>query len=451
MPERLFGTDGIRGKAGQYPLDDKTVALIGRLLAENLARQLGRSPTVIIGRDTRQSGSAIESALAGGLAGAGARVLSAGILTTPGVAYITRANGFDAGIVISASHNPYQDNGIKVFAPSGQKLQDKIERRIEEDLSETLSRGIDRAPHQSLHLEPDPRYVRQYINYLIEEVAGSVRLDGLRLALDCANGAASEIAPEVFARLGAQITLVAASPNGRNINENCGSLHLELLRQTVLERGLDLGIAFDGDADRAMFVDSRGEVVDGDQTMFILAESLKSREKLRGNLVVATVMSNMGLELALKSRGINLLRTPVGDRFVLEGLLAHGASLGGEQSGHIILPEISLAGDGIITAIELLSAVRESGRRLEELASQMTKFPQVLLSVPVRSKPPLEGLPEVSAEMKRIELELQGCGRLLVRYSGTEDLARIMLEGQDQKEIQQMADRLASLIKRAIG
>lgn len=449
MVERLFGTDGIRGRAGQYPLDDETVALIGRLLAENLARQLGRSPTIVIGRDTRQSGPAIESALAGGLEEAGAKVLSAGIITTPGVAYITRANGFDAGIAISASHNPYQDNGIKVFAPSGQKLQDQIERKIEEDLSEMLNR--DRAPVRGRRLEPDPSYVRQYINYLVEEVAGPLRLDGLRLALDCANGAASEIAPEVFARLGAQITLVAASPNGRNINENCGSLHLELLRQTVLERGLDLGIAFDGDADRAMFVDSRGEVLDGDQVMLVLADHLKSLGKLRGNLVVATVMSNVGLEVALRSRGIKLLRTPVGDRFVLEALLAHGASLGGEQSGHIILPEISLAGDGIITAIALLGAARESGRRLEELASMMTKFPQVLVNVPVRGKPPLESLPEVSAEMKRIELELRGRGRLLVRYSGTENLARIMIEGEDQREIQQMADRLANLIKLAIG
>lgn len=455
--QRLFGTDGIRGIAGRFPLDDKTVAIIGRSLVLNLAGELGRAPRIVIGRDTRESGPQIESALACGAMAAGATVQSAGVITTPGVAYITRATPFDAGIVISASHNPYQDNGIKVFAPSGKKLADEMERRIEADVAAAIdqSLGLD---HQRGELdwmhdqaEREQAYQESYINYLATDVGRGLNLKGSRLAVDCANGAASDIAPELFARLGAQVEVLSAQPDGRNINEACGSLHQEGLQRVVVDRGLDLGIAFDGDADRALFVDAKGGLVDGDATLLILAEYLKKRGQLAGDLVVATVMSNIGLEITLRDRGIELIRTQVGDRYVLEELLARGAKLGGEQSGHIIFPDISLAGDGIITAIELLRAVLDSGLSLGQLAAQMTRYPQLLVNVRVRSKPPLDTIPEVKAETERVERDLQGRGRLLVRYSGTENLARVMIEGEDEIKVREQANRLAEAIRKAIG
>ncbi|HXG64770.1 MAG TPA: phosphoglucosamine mutase, partial [Blastocatellia bacterium] len=428
---RLFGTDGIRGKAGDHPLDAGTVEWIGRSLAVNLARDLGRPPALIIGRDTRESGPEIEGALARGAAAAGARVESCGVLTTPGVAFVTRSALFDAGVVISASHNPYTDNGIKVFSPSGKKLADEMERRIEADLDGARPPEETAEPFLADHIA-QLQYRDQYIQYLSDEVGKGLSLRGIRLALDCANGAASEIAPQVFTSLGAEVDVIAASPDGRNINKDCGSLHPEYLQRLVIERGLDLGVAFDGDADRALFVDAQGELVDGDHVLLILAEYMKERGLLKGSAVVATVMSNIGLEIALRERGIELARANVGDRYVLEELLARGANLGGEQSGHIIFPDISLAGDGIITAIEVLRAVCESGKTLAELASGLQTFPQVLVNVRVSSKPKLDTVPEIKAEMERLEREMAGRGRLLVRYSGTENLARVMVEGEDQ-------------------
>jgi phosphoglucosamine mutase len=454
---RLFGTDGIRGIAGLFPLDDKTVAIIGRSLVLNLAGELGRAPRIVIGRDTRESGPQIGIALARGAIAAGAAVQSAGVITTPGVAYITRATPFDAGIVISASHNPDQDTGIKVFAPSGKKLADEMERRIEADVAAAIDQSVG-LDHQRGELdwmhdqaEREQAYQESYINYLATGVGRGLNLKGSRLAVDCANGAASDIAPELFARLGAQVEVLSAQPDGRNINEACGSLHQEGLQRLVVDRGLDLGIAFDGDADRALFVDAKGSLVDGDATLLILAEYLKKRGLLAGDLVVATVMSNAGLEIALRDRGIELMRAQVGDRYVLEELLARGARLGGEQSGHIIFPDISLAGDGIITAIELLRAVLDSGLSLGQLAAQMTRYPQLLVNVRVRSKPPLDTLPEVKAESERVERDLQGRGRLLVRYSGTENLARVMIEGEDEIKVREQANRLAEAIRKAIG
>jgi phosphoglucosamine mutase len=455
--QRLFGTDGIRGVAGSYPLDDQTVATIGASLVSNLTREFGRAPRIVIGRDTRESGPQIELSLAGGAIAAGASVQSAGVITTPGVAYITQSTPFDAGVVISASHNPYRDNGIKVFSPSGKKLADEVERKVESDVA-----GADRSQqlpmssteasswlHDQAQLESD--YEARYIDYLATEVSNGLRLDGLRIGIDCANGASYEIAPTLFTRLGAVVDVIAASPDGRNINENCGSLHQDGLRRLVVERGLDLGISFDGDADRALFVDARGNQVDGDATLMILADRLKKAGQLNGNLVVATVMSNIGLELALRERGIELVRTQVGDRYVLEELLARDASLGGEQSGHIIFPAISLAGDGMITAIELLKAVLEADTTLDKLAAQFTRYPQELVNVRVRSKPPFESLPEVKAESERLEQDLEGRGRLLLRYSGTENLARVMIEGKDQATVRAQANRLAELIRSAIG
>jgi phosphoglucosamine mutase len=456
--QKLFGTDGIRGVAGEFPLDERTIRSIGRSLVLNLAREAHRSPRIVIGRDTRESGPGIERTLADGALAAGAHVESAGIITTPGVAYITRTGDFDAGVVISASHNPYRDNGIKVFSPSGKKLDDQMERKIEEDLAaiESESESVGRIERDLAHSldayeNHESQYREQYISYLAEQVGLGLNLGGLSIAIDCANGAASPIAPQLFKRLGAQVIVINASPDGSNINEGCGSLHLEGLQQIVVKHKLDLGIGFDGDADRALFVDSEGNLVDGDAALLILADFLKSREQLAGSLVVSTVMSNIGLELALRERSIELVRAQVGDRYVLEELLSRGAKLGGEQSGHIIFPDISLAGDGMITAMGLLRAMRDASKPLSKLASQLKKFPQVLVNVRVSSKPPLESLPEVKSEIDRLETELQGRGRLLVRYSGTENLARVMMEGEDQTRIEEQSHRLASLIKRAIG
>ncbi len=455
--QRLFGTDGIRGIAGVFPLDDKTVAIIGRSLALNLASETGHAPRIVIGRDTRESGSQIELALARGAISAGASVQSAGVITTPGVAYITRTTPFDAGIVISASHNPYQDNGIKVFAPSGRKLGDEMEGRIEASVAGAVDKHLEldhlrgETHWISDQVKREKEYEEGYVNYLATDVGRGLSLEGLKLAVDCANGAASVIAPRLFERLGAKVEVLSAQPDGRNINEACGSLHQEALQRVVVERRLDLGIAFDGDADRALFVDASGDLVDGDATLLILAGYLKERGLLAGDLVVATVMSNLGLELALRERGIELIRAQVGDRYVLEELMARGAKLGGEQSGHIIFPDISLAGDGMITAIELLRAVLNSGLSLGQLATRMIRYPQVLVNIRVRSKPSLETIPEVKAETDRVERELQGKGRLLVRYSGTENLARVMIEGEDENKVREEANRVAEVIREAIG
>jgi phosphoglucosamine mutase len=452
--QRLFGTDGIRGIAGQYPLDNETVEKIGRSIVSNLARDLGHAPAIVIGRDTRESGPQIEAALAAGALAAGGSVQTVGVITTPGVAYLTRAIPFDAGIVISASHNPYQDNGIKVFSPSGKKLDDEMEQRVEEEIAAAGDRSRDNNGREGgLPVQPHNKtgYQARYIDYLVNDVSRGLSLKGLRIALDCAHGAASEIAPQLFNRLQAEIKVLSAEPNGRNINEGCGSLHLENLQKVVSEESFDAGVAFDGDADRALFVDSSGNLVDGDATLMILGDYLKKKGRLAGDVVVATVMSNIGLEIALRERGIELIRTQVGDRYVLEELLARDAKLGGEQSGHIIFPDISLAGDGMITAIELLRVMNESGLSLEQLASKMTRYPQLLINVRVRSKPPLDTLSTVKSEIEALEKELEGRGRLLVRYSGTENLARVMIEGPDQSKITEQATRIADALKNEIG
>ena len=453
--KKLFGTDGIRGRAGEYPLDERTVEQIGYALVENLRNEIQRPPRIVIGRDTRQSGPQIQAALTRGMESAGATVESAGVITTPGVAYLTRFIPFDAGVVISASHNPYYDNGIKVFSPTGKKLADAMERKIEQDLAEMTyeARSLTGSTENTLVTNEDleARYARRYLDYLTSEIAEGVNLKGFKLAVDCANGAASALAPELFARLGADVEVISASPDGVNINENCGALHMDALRQLVKSNGFNLGMAFDGDADRALFVDEVGNLVDGDYTLLLLSERLQLQGRLIGNAVVATVMSNIGLEIALRERGIELVRANVGDRYVLEEMLQRDAKIGGEQSGHIILSDISLAGDGLVTAIELLRVVSQSGRSLRQLASSMKTYPQVLVNVHVKSKPPLESIPEIKAEMDLLEEELQDRGRLLVRYSGTENLARVMIEGEEQTKIEEQAMRFAEVIKKELG
>jgi phosphoglucosamine mutase len=459
--KRLFGTDGMRGEAGSFPLDADTVWTTGHSLARHLAAQTGHAPRIVVGRDTRESGAWLEAALIAGARAAGALCESAGVITTPGVAYLACALPADAGIVISASHNPFQDNGIKIFAPTGRKLDDATERLIEADIyagrEHESTRAVAPRPDallQSDEIAADAHAIAlrtRYLDYLGAEIGAGLRLDELKLVVDCANGAAFELAPALFARLGAQTLATGVAPDGRNINRECGSLYVERLRAQVIAAGAHLGVAFDGDADRALFVDARGEVVDGDGTLWVLAQQLAARGELAHNLVIATVMSNIGLELALKTRGIELRRTDVGDKYVLEELLRTGATLGGEQSGHIIFPRLSLAGDGLITTLCLLRAMRDSGQALHELKAGFTRYPQVLVNVRVGEKRPFTDVPEIAGAARATERQLGARGRLLLRYSGTEPLARIMIEGQRQDEIERLAQTLAEVIRAALG
>jgi phosphoglucosamine mutase len=461
--KRLFGTDGMRGEAGIFPLDAATVRTVGGSLARRLGERLGRAPRFVTGRDTRESGGWIELAFASGAREAGARVDAAGVITTPGVAYLTRTLPADAGVVVSASHNPYRDNGIKIFAPDGRKLDDATERLIESDIYaefQTAAPSSSQA-HEGTTVESARSAEEEsrrgdvlrslYLEYLSDGVGGGLSLEGLTVVADCANGAASALAPALLSRLGARVVAINDSPDGRNINLDCGSLHTEHLCRRVVEEGAHLGVAFDGDADRSLFADARGRLVDGDATLWVLAKLMQRRGELTGGRVVATVMSNIGLELALGARGVELLRADVGDKYVLEELLRTGAALGGEQSGHIIFPRVSLAGDGMITTLNLLRAVLEEGRPLEELTEGFERYPQILLNVRVREKRPFEEVEAVARAADGVRARLEGRGRLLLRYSGTEPLARVMIEGPSQEEIESLAGGLAEVIRRALG
>ena len=442
---KLFGTDGIRGVAGEFPLDEATVRMIGASLARNLSTESG-PVSILLGRDTRESGEAIERAFCEGAAHEGAECVSAGVITTPGVAFLTGNFGFTAGVVISASHNPYEDNGIKIFSPDGRKLNGEVERAIESDVHEGL-----RVPENGAAAMTVKREFRDaYLDSIKERFAG-LDLGGMRLIIDCANGAASELALGLFASFGAEVTAFHCSPNGRNINKDCGSLHLEGLQQAVVEAGADAGIAFDGDADRALLVDETGNVVDGDSILWIMSRYLRSVGRLTTPTVVGTVMSNFGLESALAAAGIELVRTPVGDKYVLEELLRSGAELGGEQSGHIIFPKRSLVGDGMATALAVLRAITERGVSLGDAAGGFDRTPQLLVNVKVREKVPFEDSPEISSAAQEVEKELGDSGRLLLRYSGTENLARVMVEGRDGEMIENAANRLAGVIRRNLG
>jgi phosphoglucosamine mutase len=461
MMKRLFGTDGMRGEAGRFPLDAATVRAAGRSLARHLGERLGRAPRVVTGRDTRESGAWIERAFIEGARASGAAAESAGVITTPGVAFLARTLPADAGVVISASHNPFQDNGIKIFAPTGRKLDDATERLIESDIYADFDENAAEGNHESAaEVKEDGSEVggrrsselrALYLDYMSGEVAAGLNLEGLSVVLDCANGAASELAPALFKRLGARVVSTFDAPDGRNINHDCGSLHTEQLCARVVEEGAHLGVAYDGDADRALFVDARGRLVDGDATLWVLARRMQERGELAGDRVVATVMSNIGLEVALRSHGVELLRTDVGDKYVLEELLRTGSALGGEQSGHIIFPRLSLAGDGMTTTVNLLRAVVEAGRPLDELTEGFRRYPQVLLNVRVREKSPFEEVEEVARASREVRERLGDGGRLLLRYSGTEPLARVMIEGQSQEEIDALAEGLADVIRRRLG
>jgi phosphoglucosamine mutase len=446
LSRKYFGTDGIRGIAGQPPMDKRTAYGLGVALG-NWARthKVANIPEVVIGMDTRESGPWLAEHMAGGLRRSGVAARFAGIITTPGIAYLTRTGPFVAGVMISASHNPYEDNGMKVIGHSGYKLADTAELELETGLEEWLGSG--EAP-VALELSVDRALDPLYARYLTGTVNGRFPF---RLVVDCANGAASEIAPQVFAELGTDVAWIGRSPNGRNINLDCGSLHLSGLRERVLATGADLGVAFDGDADRALFVSDKGRIVDGDAVLFVTGTALKRAGKLPGDTVVATVMSNLGLERAFSEHGVQMLRTPVGDRYVLEEMLTRGAALGGEQSGHVIFSEYSTTGDGLLTALRVLEVVRDSGKTLEELADEVIAYPQKLVNVRVKHKRPLAELAAVQAEIRAAESEFNGTGRVLVRFSGTEPLARVMIEAQSSEEVEKWTARIANAIREELG
>ena len=451
---RLFGTDGVRGKAGDSPLDHETVARLGGALVRALKHQAashgadtGRPLRFLVGRDTRESGDWITRELARGVRSQGAEITSAGVIPTPAVAYITRALGYDAGIVISASHNPFEDNGIKVFSGRGEKFTEATEREVEAVVADTTWEvgGSINDPVGETDV------VEAYIAHALLAFPAPERLGGLRLAIDCANGATTTVAPRLFKALGYDVEVIGASPDGRNINLNCGSTHPQGLAETVRQKGCRLGIAFDGDGDRAIFVDGNGKIVDGDAVLLMCGKQMKTQGRLPGNAVVATVMSNIGLELALRANGIELVRTAVGDKYVMEEMLKRGLALGGEQSGHIIFSDHLFTGDGIATGLNVLRVIADTGRELADLASELVTYPQVLVNVRVRERKDLSTVPAVADAMKRVETRLAGNGRLLVRYSGTEPLLRIMLEGKDQQEIQSWATEIAGVVKETLG
>ncbi len=445
---QLFGTDGIRGVAGEPPLDARTAHALGIALGTWVIREAKaarESSEVLIGMDTRESGPWLAEQVAGGLARVGVGVRFAGVITTPGVAYLTRTRRFMAGVMISASHNPYWDNGLKVISHSGDKLPDEVELELEQLMAQWLPTSEEPV---ALPLEIDPSLDNLYTDYLACTVTGRFPM---RLVIDCANGSATQIAPRLFDQIGAQVEWLSTSPDGRNINLNCGSLHLESLQQRVLETGADMGIAFDGDADRALFVSSSGKVVDGDTVLFLAGSSLKRAGKLPGDLIVATVMSNLGLQKALEEQGIVMLRTPVGDKYVLEEMLKRGSVLGGEQSGHVIFSQLATTGDGLLTALRLLEIVRNSGQSLDSLSAAVKKFPQKLVNIRVKTKRPLAELTSVQAEIQEAERAFGESGRVLVRFSGTEALARVMIEGESDAEVEKWTGRIADAIRSELG
>jgi phosphoglucosamine mutase len=443
--KKLFGTDGIRAVAGEYPLDAATIYAVGLALAHHL----GAAPHVLIGQDTRESSEEIAAMLTAGLTAGGATVESAGVITTPAVAFLAAKHGFGAGIVISASHNPWQDNGIKLFGPDGYKLPDATELAIEEEIFRRLAAG---AAVQTSATAPEVNEAdrAEYVRFLLAAVP-ELSLDNKRIVIDCANGAASAVAPQLFAGLGGEVVITHASPDGRNINEACGALHPAVVAAEVVKCKADMGITFDGDADRALFADEHGNVVNGDAVLLLAARDLAERGLLAGATVVATTMSNMGLEAALKRSGISMLRAAVGDKYVLEQMRSTGASLGGEQSGHIIFSGRSTTGDGLLTALLLLDIIHRSGRSLAELTADLKTFPQVILNVKVREKRSLDSMPHVVKTIAAAEAALADSGRVVIRYSGTEALARVMIEAESEALMREHAEAIADAIRTEIG
>ena len=456
---KLFGTDGIRAVAGVAPLDERTVFAVGVALAHTLGAGAAIGPVrVLLGLDTRESGPWIAAALAAGLRDGGAAVENAGVITTPAIAYLARKHGFSAGVVISASHNPWQDNGIKIFGGDGYKLPDEVELGIEAEIERVLANDVkqilrstqeDNSEGDALP-EVNESFRAEYVQFLLDTVPG-LSLDNQTVVIDCANGAASSVAPQLFESLHGTVEVTHASPDGRNINLHCGALHPEIVAAEVKLRGASMGFTFDGDADRALFADEHGNVVNGDAVMLACARDLQLRGELTGDLVVATTMSNMGLEAAFKRSGIAMLRAPVGDKYVLEEMRRSGASLGGEQSGHILFPAKATTGDGLLTALLVLDVVHRSGKTLGELIADLKNFPQVILNVKVREKKPLDSLPSVVEKISAAEEELRDSGRVVIRYSGTEALARVMIESESEEAMRRHAEAIAGAIRAELG
>ena len=441
----LFGTDGIRGKAHAYPLDAATMYKLGRALVHRF-RASSSKPQILIGRDTRQSGPEIVGALAGGIRAEGGEPVVVGVIPTPGVAYLCRVTDAVAAISVSASHNPFEDNGVKIFGHDGMKLPDTVEEEIEDDLRAAMtlaSRPLREDDSES------PELIERYERFLVEGVAARA-LSGKKVALDTGHGAASRIAPDVFRRAGANVIVINNQPNGRNINENAGALHPETLAHIVMREGADFGVAFDGDADRAIFVDDAGRIRNGDDIIYLWAQRLQRDGKLKAACVVTTVMSNLGFEQQFRSDGIELCRAQVGDKYVLELMLERGATLGGEQSGHIIDLTVHTTGDGIHTALVFGELLARAGQPFSSLETFVPK-PQILLNEKVASRPPLESLPRYQAALAEELRRLGSEGRILVRYSGTENKVRVMVEGPDDEVIQSIASRLAGVLKQEIG
>jgi phosphoglucosamine mutase len=435
----LFGTDGIRGVAGVAPLDRKTAQAVGAALGHWVIESK-QNRQVVIGMDTRESGPWLAAEVASGLVSRGVKVEFAGVTTTPGVAYLAKTGPFAAGVMISASHNPYRDNGIKLIGHAGYKLADEQEERLETEIFRLLEEGLDLPP---VELRVNAGLDCTYVDHLAQTLPGG--LNGLSLVVDCANGSASTLASELFVGLGARVHTVNCAPDGRNINLNCGSLHLEALQAAVLEQNADAGVAFDGDADRALFVARSGKIIDGDAVLLLTALHWKVPE------VIATVMSNLGLERALRAHGIGMIRTPVGDKYVLEEMLRRGAVLGGEQSGHVIFHQYATGGDGMLTALRVFEVMQETGAGLDELTAELQVYPQRLVNVRVRDRKPLEDLPAVVAEIRAAEDSFGDAGRVLVRFSGTEPLARVMVEGPELDRVEAFANRIAERIRAELG
>ncbi len=450
MKKRLFGTDGVRGVANIEPMTAEMALQLGRAIAYVFKGE-GRRHKIVVGKDTRLSGYMLESAMVAGICSMGVDALIVGPLPTPGIAFITTSMRADAGVVISASHNPYQDNGIKFFSRNGFKLPDKVELEIERFIFE------DRDPtHRPTARELGKAYRvddarGRYIVFAKNTFPDQLTLDGMKIVVDCANGATYKVAPTIFSELGADIIPVGVKPDGENINDGCGSMCTENVSRVVRETGANIGIALDGDGDRCIMVDERGQVIDGDHLMALLALARLKEGRLRRETLVATIMSNSGLDEALASAGARVVRTGVGDRYVVEEMVKGGYNLGGEQSGHIIFLDHTTTGDGIITALQVLKAMVKDGLPLSTLARCMKSFPQVLRNVRVRKKKDLEDIPGLQRALKSIEDKLKGCGRAFIRYSGTEALARITIEGEDEKEIKDMAEDLAGILEKELG
>ncbi len=442
---KLFGTDGIRGEAGVEPLNRETLRRVGRALARHLEDP---TPRILMGRDTRASGPDLEKWLQEGIRAGGGETVSAGIITTPAIAVLTRRFRFSAGLMISASHNPFPDNGVKVFSAEGCKASEALESAIEADVAQ----ATDDAPgvEEGSPLSPDPALHDEYTKFLESTLPPSTKFPSLRMILDCANGAAHQVGPNLLARLGLEVSPMGVSPDGRNINLNCGSTHPEEMARRVVERGFDLGAALDGDGDRLLLADHRGRIVDGDAILLLCGRRLKRESRLSASGIVATVMSNLALEKTLEQEGIRLCRTQVGDKYVAEEMTRRGMSLGGEQSGHIIFSDFSPSGDGLLTLLQVLRVMAAEGKPLAELAN-LEPYPQILINVRVSQTPEIASVPEISRAMDAAERQLGGRGRILVRYSGTEPLLRIMMEGPEEPEIRTLSESIGDAARKTIG